>query len=115
MTVEDHINFNNLPDLDDIEALQEWIERFGFSWTKFMEGLPENYPTLSLPPISIGPTMPLMDSILVDPAFGDCEPRLQGKHFSYPSGRRASRVLVKLAEYGEYLDRQGISRGGRSG
>ena len=40
--------------------------------------------------------------------------RLQGNHFSYPSGRRASRVLVKLAEYGEYLDGQGIAREGHS-
>jgi succinyl-CoA synthetase alpha subunit len=28
--------------------------------------------------------------------------RLQGNHFSYPTGRRAARVLVKLAEYAEH-------------
>ena len=52
---------------------------------------------------------------VVTTTFTEGTPRLQGKHFSYPSGRRASRVLVKLAEYSEYLDRQGISREGRGG
>jgi hypothetical protein len=42
--------------------------------------------------------------------FTEGTARLQGNHFSYPSGRRAARVLVKLAEYGEYLDAEGIGR-----
>ena len=52
---------------------------------------------------------------VVTTTFTEGTPRLQGKHFSYPSGRRASRVLVKLAEYSEYLDRQEISREERGG
>jgi hypothetical protein len=47
--------------------------------------------------------------------FTESISRLQGNHFSYPSGRRAARVLLKLAEYGEYLDGQGISRERRAG
>ena len=44
--------------------------------------------------------------------FTEAMSRLQGNHFSYPSGRRAARVLVKLAEYREYLDGLGIGREG---
>jgi hypothetical protein len=47
---------------------------------------------------------------VITTSFTEGMSRLQGKHFSYPSGRRASRALVKLAEYGDYLDGQGISR-----
>jgi acetyl-CoA synthetase (ADP-forming) len=52
---------------------------------------------------------------VITTSFTEGMSRLQGKHFSYPSGRRAARTLVKLAEYGEYLDGRGISREGRGG
>jgi succinyl-CoA synthetase alpha subunit len=52
---------------------------------------------------------------VITTTFTEGMSRLQGNHFSYPSGRRASRALIKLVEYGEYLDGQGISRKGRGG
>jgi succinyl-CoA synthetase alpha subunit len=50
---------------------------------------------------------------VITTSFTEALPRLQGKFLSYPSGRRASSVLVKLTEYGEYLDGQGLGREGR--
>ena len=52
---------------------------------------------------------------VITTSFTEGTPRLQGKHFSYPSGRRAARTLAELAEYGEDLDGQGINREGRRG
>ncbi|MBM3182913.1 MAG: hypothetical protein FJZ83_02655 [Chloroflexi bacterium] len=43
--------------------------------------------------------------------FGEGKPRLRGWHYSYPSGRQAARVLAKMVEYKEYLERIGAYKG----
>jgi hypothetical protein len=39
--------------------------------------------------------------------FAEGLPRLQGSHYDYPSGRQAARVIIKLVEYKEYLEKVG--------
>ncbi len=45
--------------------------------------------------------------VLTTTFFAETQPRLQGSHYAYPSGRAAARVLVKMVEYKEYLERVG--------
>jgi acyl-CoA synthetase (NDP forming) len=42
--------------------------------------------------------------VLTTTFFTVDQPRLQGTHYAYPSGRHAARVLIKMVEYKEYLD-----------
>ena len=41
--------------------------------------------------------------VLTTTFFTVDQPRLQGTHYAYPSGRHAARVLIKMVEYEEYL------------
>jgi len=41
--------------------------------------------------------------VLTTTFFTVDQPRLQGTHYAYPSGRHAARVLIKMVEYKEYL------------
>jgi succinyl-CoA synthetase alpha subunit len=41
--------------------------------------------------------------VLTTTFFTSDQPRLQGTHYAYPSGRHAARVLIKMVEYEEYL------------
>jgi len=45
--------------------------------------------------------------VLTTTFFTEGLPRLRGSHYAYPSGRQAARVLIKLAEYKEYLEKVG--------
>jgi len=45
---------------------------------------------------------------LISTTFTEGVSRLRGRHFAYSSGERAARVLIKLVEYSEYLEREGI-------
>jgi hypothetical protein len=45
--------------------------------------------------------------VLTTTFFTETQPRLQGSHYAYSSGREAARVLIKLAEYKEYLQSVG--------
>lgn len=45
--------------------------------------------------------------VLTTTFFAETQPRLQGSHYAYPSGRAAARVLVKMVEYKEYLESLG--------
>jgi len=45
--------------------------------------------------------------VLTTTFFTEGLPRLRGSHYAYPSGRQAARVLIKLAEYREYLEKVG--------
>ena len=47
---------------------------------------------------------------VITTSFTEGASRLIGNHFSYSSGHRAARVLIKLVEYSEYLEREGINR-----
>jgi len=47
---------------------------------------------------------------LITTSFTEGVSHLRGTHFAYPSGQRAARVLAKLVEYKEYLEREGIYR-----
>ena len=42
--------------------------------------------------------------VLTTTFFAEDQPRLQGTHYAYPSGRHAARVLIKMVEYREYLE-----------
>jgi len=42
--------------------------------------------------------------VLTTTFFTVDQPRLEGTHYAYPSGRHAARVLIKMVEYKEYLD-----------
>jgi acetyl-CoA synthetase (ADP-forming) len=42
--------------------------------------------------------------VLTTTFFTSDQPRLEGTHYAYPSGRHAARVLIKMVEYKEYLD-----------
>ncbi|MGD0352938.1 MAG: CoA-binding protein [Dehalococcoidia bacterium] len=42
--------------------------------------------------------------VLTTTFFTVDQPRLEGTHYAYPSGRHAARVLIKMVEYREYLD-----------
>jgi succinyl-CoA synthetase alpha subunit len=41
--------------------------------------------------------------VLTTTFFTSDQPRLEGTHYAYPSGRHAARVLIKMVEYEEYL------------
>jgi len=41
--------------------------------------------------------------VLTTTFFTSDQPRLEGTHYAYPSGRHAARVLIKMVEYKEYL------------
>lgn len=45
--------------------------------------------------------------VLTTTFFGGDQPRLQGSHYAYTSGRHAARVLIKMVEYREYLEAVG--------
>ena len=45
--------------------------------------------------------------VLTTTFFAEDQPRLQGTHYAYPSGRHAARVLIKMVEYKEYLEAVG--------
>jgi acyl-CoA synthetase (NDP forming) len=45
--------------------------------------------------------------VLTTTFFTVDQPRLQGTHYAYPSGRHAARVLIKMVEYKEYLEARG--------
>jgi acyl-CoA synthetase (NDP forming) len=45
--------------------------------------------------------------VLTTTFFAEDQPRLQGTHYAYPSGRHAARVLIKMVEYREYLEAVG--------
>jgi acyl-CoA synthetase (NDP forming) len=45
--------------------------------------------------------------VLTTTFFTVDQPRLQGTHYAYPSGRHAARVLIKMVEYEEYLKSSG--------
>ena len=45
---------------------------------------------------------------IITTTFSEGLPHLEGNHYPYPSGERAVRVLVKLVEYKEYLERDGL-------
>ena len=42
--------------------------------------------------------------VLTTTFFTEDQPRLQGSHYAYPSGKQAARVLIKMVEYKEYLE-----------
>jgi hypothetical protein len=42
--------------------------------------------------------------VLTTTFFTSDQPRLQGTHYAYSSGRHAARVLIKMVEYKEYLE-----------
>jgi acetyl-CoA synthetase (ADP-forming) len=42
--------------------------------------------------------------VLTTTFFTVDQPRLEGTHYAYPSGRHAARVLIKMVEYKEYLE-----------
>jgi hypothetical protein len=42
--------------------------------------------------------------VLTTTFFTVDQPRLEGTHYAYPSGRHAARVLIKMVEYREYLE-----------
>jgi hypothetical protein len=46
--------------------------------------------------------------VLTTTFFAEDQPRLQGTHYAYPSGRHAARVLIKMVEYKEYLEAVGV-------
>jgi len=48
---------------------------------------------------------------VITTTFAEGQPRLLGSHYAYPSGRQAARVLIKLVEYKEYLEKAGMHRG----
>jgi succinyl-CoA synthetase alpha subunit len=50
---------------------------------------------------------------ILQTTFTEDVTRMRDGIYPYPSGSSAARVLAKLAEYKEYLDSQGISRGDR--
>jgi hypothetical protein len=45
--------------------------------------------------------------VLTTTFFEQDQPRLQGSHYAYPSGKQAAKVLIKMVEYKEYLDTVG--------
>jgi len=45
--------------------------------------------------------------VLTTTFFAEDQPRLQGTHYAYHSGRHAARVLIKMVEYREYLEAVG--------
>jgi len=45
--------------------------------------------------------------VLTTTFFTEGLPRLRGSHYAYPSGTQAARVLIKLVEYKEYLEKVG--------
>ena len=47
---------------------------------------------------------------VVTTTFTEGISRLRGSHFAYSSGPKAARVLIKLVEYKEYLEREGVYR-----
>jgi len=47
---------------------------------------------------------------LIHTTFTEDLPRMNDSFYPYPSGLRAARVLAKLVEYKEYLEREGIYR-----
>jgi len=49
--------------------------------------------------------------VLTTTFFAEDQPRLQGSHYAYPSGRHAARVLIKMLEYKEYLEKIGVYKG----
>jgi len=49
--------------------------------------------------------------VLTTTFFGGDQPRLQGSHYAYTSGRHAARVLIKMVEYREYLEAVGAYKG----
>ncbi|MBM4446479.1 MAG: hypothetical protein FJ023_03890 [Chloroflexi bacterium] len=49
--------------------------------------------------------------VLTTTFFAEDQPRLQGTHYAYPSGRHAARVLIKMVEYKEYLEAIGAYKG----
>jgi len=49
--------------------------------------------------------------VLTTTFFTVDQPRLQGTHYAYPSGRHAARVLIKMVEYEEYLEAIGAYKG----
>jgi len=48
---------------------------------------------------------------VITTSFAEGQPVLRGSHYAYPSGGQAARVLVKLVEYKEYLERVGVYDG----
>ena len=49
--------------------------------------------------------------VLTTTFFTGDQPRLQGSHYAYTSGRHAARVLIKMVEYREYLEDIGAYKG----
>jgi hypothetical protein len=49
--------------------------------------------------------------VLTTTFFTVDQPRLEGTHYAYPSGRHAARVLIKMVEYKEYLEAIGAYKG----
>ncbi len=45
--------------------------------------------------------------VLTTTFFAETQPRLQGSHYAYPSGKEAARVLIKMVEYKEFLETVG--------
>ncbi len=48
--------------------------------------------------------------VLTTTFFAEDQPRLQGSHYVYRSGTHAARVLAKLVEYKEFLERAGMAQ-----
>ncbi len=48
--------------------------------------------------------------VLTTTFFAEDQPRLEGSHYVYRSGTHAARVLAKLVEYKEFLEKAGVSR-----
>jgi succinyl-CoA synthetase alpha subunit len=49
--------------------------------------------------------------VLTTTFFAEDQPRLQGSHYAYPSGKQAARVLIKMVEYKEHLETVGVYKG----
>jgi len=45
---------------------------------------------------------------VITTTFAEGQAVLRGSHYAYPSGGQAARVLVKLVEYKEYLEKVGV-------
>ena len=48
---------------------------------------------------------------VISTTFAEDSSKLRGAHYSYPSSMQAARVLAKMVEYKEYLERIGVYKG----
>lgn len=82
------------PTKSEAELREEFVE----SSANFMSAL-------------VGQLMATFNKPLLTTTFGEGHSHIRGNQYAYPSGRQAPRVLVKMVEYKEYLEKIGVYKG----